>query len=249
VPTDAFRIGDFSDLRNTSGALIMVYDPLSTCGRLGNAACGVNANGTEVLTRQPFLNNAIPAARLDRASRVLSGLWAKPNAPGQPFTGVNNFTGNASVGGNNDQYNGRVDHSMSDKQRLFARVTYWTNLSLPIDPYNTKVCQDRCTETFQVHQGVIGDTYTISPTTVADFRIAFVRFAYDRVPSSLGEDLTKYGWPAFLNNQVSFRVLPTTVVQGFSDIFTSQGPGTLLCSATTATRSFRVSPRSPAAIR
>ena len=75
---------------------------------------------------------------------------------------------------------------------------------------------------------VLGDTYTLSPTTIADLRLTFLRFAYDRVPGSLGTDLTKYGFPAALNSQVSFQVVPTPVVQNFSDIWTSQGPGSVI---------------------
>jgi len=214
VPTDAFRAGDFSKLP------ITIYDSLTTCGVLGNGAC---ANGQTVL-RQPFPGNIIPASRLNGAAKVMTAMWAEPNAPGTGSTGVvNNWTGNASVGGNNDQYNSRVDQNLSEKQRLFGRATYWTNLSLPIEPYKgTKVCTDRCTETFQVHQFVAGDTYSFSPSFLGEFRAAFLRFAYFRVPLSLGEDLTKYGWPAFMNTQVAFRVQPTPVVQGFSDFFSTQ---------------------------
>ena len=39
VPTDPMRAGNFADFRNASGAVIPVYDPLTTCGRLGNADC------------------------------------------------------------------------------------------------------------------------------------------------------------------------------------------------------------------
>jgi hypothetical protein len=36
VPTADMRAGDFSNLRDTKGNLILVYDPLTVCGRLGN---------------------------------------------------------------------------------------------------------------------------------------------------------------------------------------------------------------------
>jgi hypothetical protein len=39
VPTDPMRGGNFADFRNGAGAMIPVYDPLTTCGRLGNADC------------------------------------------------------------------------------------------------------------------------------------------------------------------------------------------------------------------
>src|SRR6516162_11480477 len=75
------------------------------------------------------------------------------------------------VGGNNDQLVLRGDQNVSNKQRIFARYTYWTNLSLPIDPYGTGVCVDRCTEQAHVHNGVIDDSYSFAPTTVLDWRV------------------------------------------------------------------------------
>ncbi len=173
VPSDAQRAGDFSNVRNSSGALIPIYDTLTTCGRLGNAACATNASGAEVISRAPFAGNIVPASRIDPAAKVMSNLWGRANSPGVPFTAVNNYTANASVGGANYQYNGRVDHSFSDKQRAFIRYTYWNNLNLPIDPYSTKTCVDRCTETFNNNQVVIADTYSFSPSMIGDFRIAY----------------------------------------------------------------------------
>lgn len=156
------RAGDFSNVRTASGALVPIYDPLTTCGRFNNPACGRDAAGNEIITRQPFAGNIIPPNRMDPAAKVLSNLWGRANSPGSPFTSVSNFTSNASVGGKNDQYNARVDHTFSDKQHAFLRYTYWTNLNLPIDPYKTKTCVDRCTETFNTNQAVVADTYSFS---------------------------------------------------------------------------------------
>jgi hypothetical protein len=40
VPRTAQRGGDFSNLRDSGGNLIPVFDPLSVCGTFGNPACG-----------------------------------------------------------------------------------------------------------------------------------------------------------------------------------------------------------------
>lgn len=225
VPTDEMRAGNFSNLRNASGVMIPIYDPLTTCGRLGNAPCARDANGNEIITRQPFPGNIIPATRIDPAARVLTNYWARPNSPGVPNTNVNNYTANASVGGNNDQHNARVDHTFSDKQRFFARYTYWTNLNLPIDPYKTGTCVDRCQEEFNTNQAVIGDTYTFSPTTILDLRLSYLRFSYDRIPLTLGYDLTQLGWPSYLNDQVVFRVVPNVNVVGYNGVWATSGTG------------------------
>ncbi|HVW87707.1 MAG TPA: TonB-dependent receptor, partial [Bryobacteraceae bacterium] len=225
VPTDAMRAGDFSNVRNSSGALVPIYDPLTTCGRFGNPGCAKDANGNDIITRSQFPGNMIPASRLDPAAKVLENYWAHSNTAGAPFTSVNNYTANASVGGNNDQYNARVDHNFSEKNRAFARYTYWTNLNLPIDPYKTQTCVDRCTEQFNTNQAVIADTHSFTPTLIGDFRFAYLRFSYDRLPLTLGYDLTKLGWPGSLNNQVVFQVVPSVNVTGYNGVWSTAGTG------------------------
>ena len=74
--------------------------------------------------------------------------------------------------------------------------------------------------TFQTVQAVLGDTYTFSPNTVGDIRPSLLRFTYNSTPQSLGvpsSNLTKYGWPASLNNQETWPQIPYPTVQGFSD--------------------------------
>ncbi len=228
VPTDAMRAGNFADYRNASGAMIPIYDPLTTCGRIGNAACATNAAGAEVISRTPFPGNIIPTNRIDKAATVMTGLWGRANSPGLPFTAVNNFTANASVGGDQNQYNSRVDHTVSDKQRVFVRYTYWSNLNLPIDPYNTKTCVDRCTESMNTNQAVFGDTYSLNPTTFLDLRLSFTRFSYDRTALTAGYDLTQLGWPAALNNAVAVRVQPIPIVTGYNGVFGTSGTGSTI---------------------
>ncbi|MFN9299137.1 MAG: TonB-dependent receptor domain-containing protein [Acidobacteriota bacterium] len=228
VPTDPMRGGNFADFRNASGAMIPIFDPLTTCGQLGNPACPVNATGQAQITRTPFPNNTIPASRIDRAARVMTDLWGRANSPGLPFTAVNNFTANASVGGDQNQYNTRVDHTFSDKQRVFARYTYWRNLNLPIDPYGTKTCVDRCTEDMNTNQAVLGDTYTITPTMFLDLRLSFSRFHYDRTALTAGYDLTQLGWPSALNSAVAVRVQPIPLVVGYNGVFGTSGTGSTI---------------------
>jgi len=228
VPTDAMRSGDFSNVRNAAGAVIPIYDPLTTCGRFNNAPCARDASGNEIITRQQFPGNVIPQNRLDPAARVLTNLWGRANGPGNQFTNVNNFTANASVGGNNDQYNARVDHNFSDKHHFFGRYTYWTNLNLPIDPYQTNTCVDRCTEIFNNNQAVLADTYSITPTFLTDIHLSYTRFSYDRSALTAGYDLTQLGWPASLNNQVIFRVVPLPNVTGYNGVFSTSGTGSTI---------------------
>ena len=48
--------------------------------------------------------------------------------------GANNWIGNGSVGGNQNETVVHIDQNVSDKQHITARYTYWGNLNLPTDP-------------------------------------------------------------------------------------------------------------------
>ncbi len=214
VPTDDWRKGDFSNLRNSSGALIPIYDPLTTCGVLGNAPC---APGQTVL-RRPFDNNSIPLSRMDKTALAMRDLYAHPNIPGTPFTNSLNFSTNASIGGDSNQTNGRVDQNISDKQRLFGRYTRWSYNNIPIDPFQNKTHPDIGLETVTSQQLVIGDTYVFSPSLVGDFRVSGLRYAYDRIPESLGFDLTTFGFPASFAKAVVYPTFPYPNIQNISAI-------------------------------
>lgn len=104
MPTANFLAGNFAGQN-------VIYDPLTTCGQNGNAACG------STVTRTAFPNNQIPANRFDPTTLAMQKYWVLPNKAGT----VNNYVLNNPAGGNTDQYNGRVDHSFGEKNRLFGR--------------------------------------------------------------------------------------------------------------------------------
>jgi hypothetical protein len=212
VPTPAERTGDFSNFKDSNGNLIPIYDALTTCGVSGNPACAKDASGNPIYTRQPFANNQIPAGRIDPTAAVLMGYFPTPTGTGTGPTNINNFTKSYSTGGNIDQANARVDYSLSDRQRVFGRFTYFNLLNLADSPFN-QICTDRCTETVHTKQIALGDTITLSPTTILDLHLGYTRYAYLRTPLSKGIDLSKFGpnWGA-LNHQVGYTHIPTVCI-------------------------------------
>jgi hypothetical protein len=80
---------------------------------------------------------------------------------------------------------------------------------------------------FQTQQAVLGDTYSFTPTTIGDLRIAFLRFLFNFTPQSAGVDQTKFGLPASYNSQELFRNNPIPCVAGFSD-FCNQNMGNVV---------------------
>lgn len=218
VPTAAERGGDFSQ----NG--VNIYDPTTTSNALA---------GGQAPARQQFPGNVIPTSRLNATSLAMLKFLPMPNIPGETNQSlVNNWAGNASEGGDNDQEVFRVDQNVSDKQRMFFRFTHWSNLNLPIDPFGTGICVDRCTETFATDNAIFDDTYNLNPNTILDLRVSFNRFAYDRTPTTVGVNLSQFG-PAFASytSEVFQDSLPIpcfTNQYNNENILCSQGTGSVI---------------------
>jgi hypothetical protein len=186
APTPKMLNGDFSEFMASGG---IIYDAKSS------------TTGTN---RVPFSGNVIPLTRLDPTAVIMSKLsWNTPNQPGL----VNNWVNNASSGSNNGTYNVRVDYNLSDKQRLFARFNYANPVPVLVSPYaNSQYTAG--TRANPYYTVIFGDTYSLSPSTIFDIRLSYLRTNNNRYPSQLGIDLTTVGWPDSYNTQTLTRTLP-----------------------------------------
>ncbi len=198
VPTAAMKNGDLSALG------VNIYNPYTTVS---------NGNGGYTRTQLSCNNvaNVICPNLIDPTAKVLQGFFPAPNLAGT----ANNFAADPSTGGNYNQYNGRVDYSLSDKQRLFARYTYWNGSTLASNPFGNSTGTPG--PDFTTHQAVLGDTYTFSSTMVADFRVSYLRFLFNAEPLSNGTDLSAFG-PAYaaLENQFTFHQNPLPTISGIT---------------------------------
>ena len=204
VPTAAERSGDFSQIGSTNTTSVLpIYDPTtSTNCTASNAVCRTqfSFNGKA---------NVIDPARLDPTAVALLSYFPMPN---QTNNSSGNFVESYSTGGDTDQYNGRIDYTLSQKQRIYGRYTHNHILSLPDEPFKD-ICSDRCTEDTNANQISLGDTYAFSPTTILDVHIGYTRYVYLRTPLSQGIDLSKFGpnWAA-LTKEMTYTHIPTVCV-------------------------------------
>ena len=108
LPTERERNGDFSQSFTSTGALVVIYDPLT-----GDA----QGNG-----RQPFPGNVIPQNRINPVSRAIQGYL--PPADRQVSTGANNFDRTAEINDRAIMYTGKVDHRFTDSVSLTGFYLY-----------------------------------------------------------------------------------------------------------------------------
>lgn len=205
LPTAAELTGDFS------GISAPIYDPLTTCGYNGNAPCTAAQEAGTAPTRQQFSYMGVPN-RIDpaRFSKVATNLinfpiYGKPNVPGTMTAQgpVNNFSSLSTAGGKNDQLTFRGDQTLSSKQTMFERYTWWKSMNIdpqPFLPYNNLYFIALAPEAFTTNQAVVGHTYVLSPTSVLDTHIDYLRWNYTRIPTNLGiNESEAFGWPSYMN--------------------------------------------------
>ncbi len=219
VPTPLERIGNFSEFTTP------IYDPCGGTVTVGGQGCP-NYTGP----RTAFPGNIIPASRFSTVAKNLLntsfpgstgtvGYYILPNVKASTASGyalTNNWVGLAHGGGNNDQYNGRVDFVWSPKQRLFGRYTQWNSGNIGAHTYgNGLVGGDPISpESFKTRQVVFGDTYLFSPSLLGDLRLSYLRWTYVRTPGTLGYNETQLGFPAYmgtisqLNNVANSTTVP-----------------------------------------
>jgi hypothetical protein len=149
IPPVAFRTGDFSSLLPSG---ITIKDPA---------------------TGQPFLNNQIPADRLDPKATTFLSFTPAPNRSSDAL-GANNFlTANLSTRTIEDQYVGRVDYIFSSKDTMSGRYMY-DELTTPNEP--PLFGNDENINTGRGQNLVLNWIHTFSPTFVSNMSVGWNRF-------------------------------------------------------------------------
>jgi len=217
VPTALERAGDFSQTRNAAGQVITIYNPLTT--RPNPAQPGT-------FIRDPFPDNKIPANMIDPVAKAMLEFVPLPNTTG----GANNFTTPSSQKIDKDIFTLKIDHQISDRQRISGRYSHDDS------PWNRPVIYGNIgspsngPQTFGRKGVVLDDTYTFSPSLLGSFKYSFNRLINTRLPLSFGFDLTQLGFPAGFASGLQFPSIPVINVAGFTNTSTipNVGNGLLL---------------------
>ena len=181
VPTEALRNGDFSAYSSN----ITIYDPLTRVP-VGSAFVG-----------QPFAGNVIPANRISPVAKKILEYYSQPKNPGL----AGNITDSTlPETANYNSLTGRIDQKISERNRLFARYS-WYNRDSRYNEYLGNPVSSGTWFQFQSWQFVVDDVHMLNPTTVLNFRYGYNRF--DRNSGQQEEarnfDLTTLGFPSQYN--------------------------------------------------
>ena len=213
VPTSLQKNGDFSQTFTSSGALIRVYDPLTTVA---------DSSQRSGYGRSPFPGNIIPASRMDPIMKKVLAYYPDPTLPVSPTVNVN-WSANFSNIVKTDRYFARGDHNFGDRNKLFFRYGYqttprtspYTNIAFPGEGTNGGGNQSSIS-----HTAALSDTHTFAPNLIGEFRAGYTRSVIKLTPLSVGFDITSLGLPQYLKAASADAMFPRINITDF----TSLGP-------------------------
>jgi hypothetical protein len=190
VPTEALRKGDFS----AYSSQITIYDPLTR-------------TGTGTFIGKAFPGNVIPDNRISPVAKAFLTYYCLPKNPGtDPATGPAGNISDATLAERTKYYDtltGKVDHRLSNSNRMFARASWYERNSL----YNDYLGTEASGVLFQFisKQFVVDDVHVFNPTTTLNVRYGYNRFDRNQdqnKPDSVGFDQTNLGFPAQYNTMI-----------------------------------------------
>jgi hypothetical protein len=201
VPTALQKTGDFSQTFTSAGALIKIYDPLTTIA---------DATQKSGYGRSVFPNNVVPATRIDPITKKMMSYYPDPTLAISP-TIQTNWSQNFGLITHQNKYFTRADQNFGDKNRLFFRYGYqtsprtspYTNIAFPGETTNGGGNQQSIAYTYG-----LSDTETFSPNLVGEFRFGYTRSVIKLVPLSVGFDITSLGLPQYLKSASADAIFP-----------------------------------------
>ncbi len=210
VPTMLMRAGNFSELTR------VIYDPT---------------------TGQPFPGNVIPDGRIDSVAReILTQLYPEPNTPGTRQANgqtINNYLLNPIKHRDDNQFDVKVDHNLTDINRFFLRYSYQKvhRLQPASLPHGDAGATFGAGDGKITAQGLaFNDTHTIRPTLLNEFRFGWTSIKFFQLPIDYGTNpALAVGLPGVnINNatsamsQMTFQNIRNLGANGNQPLITNQ---------------------------
>ncbi len=162
VPSMAARNGDVSGEGLNRNR---IFDPLTTTGTGATAV------------RQAFPGNRVPASRFDPVTKPIIDLYPQPNIPGREYQ-PNNFFFAPSDKDTSNQYDIKIDHNFTDRDRTFYRYSIRRDNKLQNGPLPLSAFGGGLGQTvFLPSDNLMGSwTRTITPSLYNEARFGYTHY-------------------------------------------------------------------------
>jgi hypothetical protein len=198
VPTAAERQGDFSQTLNRVGGAFAIFDPATT------VVSGSTA------TRQAFPGGKIPTSRISPiGSAVLSKLPLPNQQTGVAQLAALNWAESKTYTVDQRQAGARIDHVLSDRQRLFGRIGFLNRFQVADDLFPGVTSYPGATDLGSLIRHRVNfsvdDTIILSPTLVGSIRVGALSYTSDTRGGAVGADPKDLQLPNVITSNQAVR--------------------------------------------
>jgi hypothetical protein len=205
VPTLLQRQGIFTEA--IAGRMPIIFDPATTVALPGGG-----------FSRTPFLNNTIPSGRIDPVALSLLQRYPLPTSAGT----TNNYRRTAGEVDNQDQWDARVDHKLTDSDSVFGRLSYFRDGFIPVTPLpegsgvtaGTVGPQDTTAWSFASNYQRVFSSHVLNEVRFGETTRAVTRTAA-QLATSAGSALQIPGIPS---NAQFPNTMPTFLIGGYQQL-------------------------------
>lgn len=190
VPTDRQRHGDFSDLVDSAGQAVLVYDPATTRPNPNyDPSQPISSDNLQYL-RDPFPGNLVPENRIDPVSRALVAMYPEPNIAVGPFLS-NNYWVNSPFENRASGAIAKLDHRLTEKQQLSINFNRSSGLRKSPEYFPGPANPGPPSHSYENGGLTLADTYTASPRIVWTVRGSASYSLTDSLEAGAGQDYPK----------------------------------------------------------
>jgi hypothetical protein len=210
VPTLLERGGDFSQTLAGANRPVLIFDPFTT---------RANPSGSGFV-RDAFAGARIPVSRMDPVGRNVLKYYPLPTDAGDVFTQKNNYSRSGSYAVNTDNFDVRIDHNLSDTQKLLARYSkrHLEDVPAVLFPRDITIAEGRIVNKDRNHHAVAEHSYTLSPTTVLTSRLGFSRTLFPFINQGIGFLPSELGLPKVIDNYTDQAMFPRFEAAGYASL-------------------------------
>ena len=204
IPPNPWRTGD---LRPSA---ITVYDP----------ATGNPLDGTG---RTPFPGNIIPANRINAVSAAILRLLPPTDQSFNIASPINNYYAALPYQKTTDSFDVKMDYNITDKDRLSGRFSFSHPVVFQAPLFGSAGGDGpggafMGTGTQRTYSSNVNYDHVVSPTLVAERRLAVSHYHNEAQPSDYGSaDSQKLGIPGVNINQFTSGIVGIQINDGFSN--------------------------------
>ena len=165
----------------------------------------------------------VPASLMDPVGRKILGYSPAPNT-GSPGQLINNYVGDPTAGNQTNQFDVRIDHTLTSKVNLFGRYSF-VNTHIFTPPPRPGYSEGSTSDAFGTSQNrsqslAAGVTWSLTPRLLSETRFGYNNGAYYQLPPLFGSPCPG----ALIGLQGS--VTDPSVCGGLPVVTMPPGPGT-----------------------